>query len=300
MRVCVVFMKPKVSVIVPCYNAEKTIGRALDSLKNQTFKGFETIVVDDGSTDRTLNVIRNNGVKIVSLKENRGVSFARNKGIEAASGDLLLFLDADCWAGSSWAENTVAALNKKGVNAAVSGVSIPKSSFFANAVAELGFPGGGNAGFENMWKVSSNGYTNHICSGNFGMEKQVLKKVGGFDESMRRAQDAYLSVILLKHNIKIKHCSGMVVYHEPMTSFKQFVRNHIMRGKANDHFQEKVGNIRPFVSLRLWSSKNILKKNLFKPRFPVVLFLLLLTFFLQQVGYVRNKLSSNLNGRRKK
>lgn len=283
-------MNSGVSVIVPCFNGEKSIGRALNSLKNQTFKDFETIVVDDASKDRSLDVAHNNGVKVISLKKNMGVSFARNKGIEAASGELLLFLDSDCWAGKDWVKNAVADLSQPEVGAVVSGVFIPDSGFFANAVAELGFPGGANAGFESMWQVSSDGFTNHICSGNFGIKKQILKKIGGFDESMRRAQDAYLSVILSRNKVKIKHCPGMVVYHEPMISFKFFVHNHLLRGKANNQFQEKVHNIKPFVFLRLWSSKNILKKNLFSVRFPLVFSLLALSFFLQQWGYLRERL----------
>ena len=90
----------KVSVIVPVFNASKYIGRTLDSIISQDFDSFEIIVVDDGSTDGSLEIIEKtlNNVKIphkVIHQENAGVSVARNVGIEASYGDYLVFIDAD-------------------------------------------------------------------------------------------------------------------------------------------------------------------------------------------------------------
>ena len=89
-----------VSIIIPCYNCKDLICETLDGLENQTYKDFEVICVNDGSKDETseyLNEqakVRHLDMKVVD-KENGGVSSARNKGIEAASGKYLLFLDAD-------------------------------------------------------------------------------------------------------------------------------------------------------------------------------------------------------------
>jgi glycosyltransferase involved in cell wall biosynthesis len=90
----------KVSVIVPVYNASQYIGRSLDSIINQDFKGFEIIVIDDGSTDDSLEIINKKlsdcriPHKIIH-QENSGVSVARNRGIDESSGDYLVFVDAD-------------------------------------------------------------------------------------------------------------------------------------------------------------------------------------------------------------
>jgi len=289
-----------VSVIVPCYNSEKTIGKTLDSLKKQTFKDFELVVVDDASTDNSLKVIGNYDAKVISLKKNRGVSFARNRAAEAASGSLLLFIDADCQAEANWVEALVSGLREEGIGSVVGNLSIPSSTFFANAVAQLGFPGGGNAGFENMWPVSNQGFTNHIASGNFGIKRQVFEKLGGFEESLRRIQDTYLSLLLSKNKVKIKYCPDAVIFHQPVASFKDFVLQQLKRGKGNYHFKKKVGSINSFISQRLWSSKNILKKNLRTRYFLPVFFLLGLSFFLQQVGYLQSRLSPNLNDGQKK
>lgn len=90
----------KVSVIVPVYNNEEYIGTTLDSIINQDFKGFEIIVIDDGSADSSLEIITEKLSKStipnkVIHQENSGVSSARNRGISKASGDYLVFIDAD-------------------------------------------------------------------------------------------------------------------------------------------------------------------------------------------------------------
>ena len=86
----------KISVVIPAYNAEKHLARAIDSVLSQTRPADEVIVIDDGSTDATAEVAGSYGDKVIFLQqENAGVSVARNTGIEAAAGDWIAFLDAD-------------------------------------------------------------------------------------------------------------------------------------------------------------------------------------------------------------
>lgn len=85
-----------VSVVIPCYNCGKYIQQAIDSVKSQTYKGVEIIIVDDGSTDNSKDVILRNGNAVTYIfQENKGVSAARNAGIKAARGEYIAFLDAD-------------------------------------------------------------------------------------------------------------------------------------------------------------------------------------------------------------
>ncbi len=90
---------PKISVIIPVYNVEKYLAQCLDSVVNQTFKDIEIICVNDGSTDGSLNILQkyasNDDRIIIINKENRGVSAARNDGLERVAGDYIMFLDAD-------------------------------------------------------------------------------------------------------------------------------------------------------------------------------------------------------------
>lgn len=92
-------MDALVSIIIPVYNAEKYLSRCLDSVIAQSYKDFEAICVDDGSSDRSGKILdeykeSDNRIKVVH-KQNEGVSKARNKGIEISNGDFIVFLDAD-------------------------------------------------------------------------------------------------------------------------------------------------------------------------------------------------------------
>ena len=86
--------KPLVSVIIPAYNAEKYILECLDSVFNQEYEPLEVIVVDDGSTDATISLIKNKGI-IVLEQDSKGGCAARNKGFTNSNGDFIQFLDAD-------------------------------------------------------------------------------------------------------------------------------------------------------------------------------------------------------------
>ena len=87
---------PKITVIIPTFNRELFVMRAIDSVLNQSFKDYEIVVVDDGSTDNTQSTVRRFGSKIRYIyQKNAGVSAARNTGIEAAACEWVAFLDSD-------------------------------------------------------------------------------------------------------------------------------------------------------------------------------------------------------------
>ena len=109
-------MKPRFSIIVPLYNKAPYVRHALESIATQTFRDYEVIVVDDGSTDGSLDVVRdfvrNDGMSRLRLNEpltlndgrltilsqpNAGVAAARNNGVEKSKGEYVCFLDADDW-----------------------------------------------------------------------------------------------------------------------------------------------------------------------------------------------------------
>jgi glycosyltransferase involved in cell wall biosynthesis len=88
---------PLVSVIMPAYNAEKYIGEAIESVISQTYKKLELIVVNDGSTDKTLSIIKQyNDERVLCIdQKNKGVSAARNAGLDFARGQFITFIDSD-------------------------------------------------------------------------------------------------------------------------------------------------------------------------------------------------------------
>lgn len=109
-------MMRKVSIIIPVYNREKTIERAIVSVVNQSYQNIELIVVDDGSLDKSLDKINALAKKyeniIVISKENTGVSDSRNIGLNKATGDYVMFLDSDDEYHPTMVEEMVNKLNK--------------------------------------------------------------------------------------------------------------------------------------------------------------------------------------------
>ena len=90
--------QPKVSVIVPVYNVEKYLKQCLDSIVNQTYKNLEIIIVNDGTKDNSMKIVeeylQDKRIKVIN-KENGGLSSARNRGIEEATGEYISFVDSD-------------------------------------------------------------------------------------------------------------------------------------------------------------------------------------------------------------
>lgn len=98
-------VKPVFSVIVPAYNAQDTLDSCLTALAAQSVarERYEIIVVDDGSTDGTVDIVRQHGVRLI-CQQNAGPAAARNRGAQAAQGDILLFTDVDCAPVPDWIE----------------------------------------------------------------------------------------------------------------------------------------------------------------------------------------------------
>jgi len=106
--------EPLVSVILPTFNRAETLVRAIQSVLNQDYRNLEVLVVDDGSTDNTAEVMRridDPRVRYIPLASNRGASRARNEGLRLARGDLIAFQDSDDeWLGGKLARQVAAAL----------------------------------------------------------------------------------------------------------------------------------------------------------------------------------------------
>jgi len=112
-------VEAKVSVIIPCYNSEKYIDDCLKSLFSQTFKDFEIICVNDGSKDGTLEILKKYDVKIIE-QENLGVAAAKNRGLKAAEGEYVTFLDSDDWVNEKYLEKLYSAIKSNNCDIAVS------------------------------------------------------------------------------------------------------------------------------------------------------------------------------------
>lgn len=115
-------MEPKVSVIIPVYNVEPFLARCLDSVVGQTLREIEIVCVDDGSPDRSIDILRryaagDNRIRVIS-QENRGLGGARNRGFDAATGEYILFVDSDDWIDPAYCERLYEAARATGADVA--------------------------------------------------------------------------------------------------------------------------------------------------------------------------------------
>lgn len=115
----------KISIIVPIYNSEKTLGRCIDSILNQTFTDFELILVDDGSLDNSGKICDeyaqlDSRIRVIHQK-NAGVSTARNAGLDMSSGTYIMFCDSDDWVEPDWCECLYDGITKNDVVMALCG-----------------------------------------------------------------------------------------------------------------------------------------------------------------------------------
>ena len=118
---------PKVSIVIPVYNAEKYILRCMESIENQTFKDFEVIAVDDGSSDSSLKILEKFSEKTTFLKllrqKNMGAAKARNTGIKNAAGDFICFVDSDDWLEPEYLEILVKNQEETGCDISMIGIN---------------------------------------------------------------------------------------------------------------------------------------------------------------------------------
>lgn len=174
-----------ISVIIPLYNKEKSITTTLESILAQTYTDYEVVVVDDGSTDNSANIVRklsNEKIRLIS-QPNGGVSAARNAGIMAAKGDYIAFLDAD----DLWAPNyleILAALIKDCPDAGlyslgyaeIDGNEIPESDIVTTTI-ERGM-------IIQPWNKKY-----RVWTGSVAASKERMIKIGLFDTRMTHGED---------------------------------------------------------------------------------------------------------------
>lgn len=118
--------KPAVSVVIPVYNTEKYLERCLNSLVNQSLKDCEIICINDGSTDKSLEILEEYKVKypqiVIINQQNKGPSAARNCGIEIAKGEYIGFVDADDWVDLDYFEKLYNSAKANNCDIAVAGI----------------------------------------------------------------------------------------------------------------------------------------------------------------------------------
>lgn len=175
-------MAPLVSIIIPTYNREKIIGKALDSVFAQTRQDFEIIVLDDGSQDNTKAVVEAYGPKVKYFyQDNKGIAGARNSGMGRAGGRYIAFLDSDDYWLPAKLERQLALFDEHpdyGMVASQCGAVAIDGSY-----REKNRPGKSGRVLHDLFKK------NFIRTSSAVITRQCLEKVGGFDESLREGEE---------------------------------------------------------------------------------------------------------------
>jgi glycosyltransferase involved in cell wall biosynthesis len=193
---------PKVSIIMPTFNRAWIINRAVESILNQKFKDFELLIVDDGSTDNTLEILKtytDPRIKIYSTKHG-GQSKARNFALKKAQGQFIAFLDSD----NLWYKNFLAVMIRSLGNHvfAYSGqklYNLHKDKILGTRIRNH------KLDLEKLRK------TNYIDTGCVLIKRSVIEKIGGFNPRLKNLEDWDLwKKIARKYPKKIKHVNRVL------------------------------------------------------------------------------------------
>jgi GT2 family glycosyltransferase len=217
--------KPRVSVVVCSYNGGRTLDECLRSLLALDYPDYEIIVVDDGSTDETRAILaRFPSVRAIH-QPNRGLSVARNAGLQCATGAIIAYTDSDCAADPDWLTHLVHQLIQSGA-AAVGGPNLaPEDGWLAACVAAA--PG------QPTHVLVSDQVAEHIPGCNMAFRREALEAINGFDPLYRKAGDDVDICWRLRHEgLRITFAPGAFVWHHRRQSPRTYWRQQAGYGEA--------------------------------------------------------------------
>lgn len=197
---------PRVSVIVPAYNAASTIGDCLHALRLQSYgQPYEIIVVDDGSTDATATLAAERGARVLRLSRGRPAA-ARNAGIAIATGTLICCTDADCAPAPDWLEQLTQPFNDPQVAAAKGTYATRQRSLVARFV---------QLEYEDKYDLIAQSATiDFIDTYSAAYRREVLMAGGAFDERFFYLEDQELSFRLAAQGYHMVFQPSAIVYHQ--------------------------------------------------------------------------------------
>jgi GT2 family glycosyltransferase len=184
-------MEVKVSVVIPNWNGERFLRGCLQSLRKQTFKAFEVILVDNASTDGSLALVEKEfpEVRIVKLVRNLGLTGGANAGIKAAQGEVIALLNNDAEAHPNWLESLWDALQRHPeAGMAASKILLYDRRSIINSAGDFyrldGVPGNRGVWEEDRGQYDREEYVFGACGGAAAYRKAMLEEIGLFDEDM--------------------------------------------------------------------------------------------------------------------
>jgi len=216
--------KPRVSVIIPVYNRAAQVVRCIRSVIRQNYKDVEIIVVDDGSSDGTWEVIKKiPRLRLIKHKKRFGPGAARNTGVKASKGKLLVFLDSDCWpTNPNWLKSHVLAHGLSD-DELVSGIVIGRHNTYGGAVFSYvnWFMFMGKKG------VISAPY---VPMANLSVSRNLFYRIGPFDTTMPVYEDVDWSYRAKALDIDFMLMNNAAVYHKDREGIKNVFKHQKLFG----------------------------------------------------------------------
>lgn len=209
----------KASVIIPAYNAERTLSGCLVALGRQNFPAFEVLVVDDGSTDSTCEIAQRAGVQVIRLESRRGAATARNLGVAHSTGDILCFTDADCEPDPDWLSNLLAPFEQDKNLIGAKGIYRLKTNHLIARFVQLEY----EMRYQRMRHFEQIDFVDTYSA---AYRREIFEKIGGFDEGYLSAsvEDQDFSFRAAAVGAKLIFVPDAVVAHHHVTSFGAYAR----------------------------------------------------------------------------
>ena len=214
---------PKISIIIPALNEANNIDTCLSSLSRLGYskKEMEIIVVDNGSIDRTVNIAQNFNAKVLQNSE-KSVAGLRNLGAKHATGEILAFIDADCYVAKDWLDQAKQYFEEEQVVAWGAPPGPPQKSTWVQATWFL---------VRQKAQLTQN--VEWLESMNFFVRKKDFWRVGGFNEKLATCEDVDLSYRLLKLGNIVSDKRIVVTHTGEAATIFEFMKKEIWRGQSN-------------------------------------------------------------------
>jgi len=226
---------PRVSVIVCSHNGARTIRDTCEGLLRLDYPDYEVIIVDDGSADDTATISGGYPFAVIRT-ENRGLSSARNTGLEAATGEIVAYIDDDAYPDPHWLTYLAAAFIHPACPtlAAVGGPNIPPAGDGPIAECVAHSPGGPNH------VLLSDRQAEHLPGCNMAFRKSSLQAIGGFDPQFRVAgDDVDVCWRLQQQGWTLEFSPAAVVWHHRRNSVRAYLRQQKGYGQAEAMLEKK-------------------------------------------------------------
>jgi glycosyltransferase involved in cell wall biosynthesis len=265
----------KVSVIIPTYNRKKFLSQTLKHFCDQNYKNFEILIVDDGSTDCTKEMIEKSKLPLeikYFFQENKGPAAARNLGIKHATGEIIFFTGDDIIPSENLIKEHVSSHEGQGENIVILGRTLWFSKIrktpFRKYIADKHFAYAGISDKDNVFWGSF--YTSNIS-----IKKSFLEKTELFDESFKYAayEDSEIGYRLSKLGMRMIFNKMAIAYHNHNLSFKNYEKTMFYKGKSAVLLSKKVPALKAKADFKESNNflKSILKKMIFNKFFLTII-----------------------------